>query len=70
MKDCNFATFFAHFLLNDFTGLLKKYGYNISTCDVPPKVLGSLCQLVYNEDITRIVARQLLEGVFKARKEV
>jgi len=68
--DTKFARFFAHFLLNDFKGLLKKYGYDISNCDVPPVVSGGLCQLIYNGDITRASARQLLEGVFRARKEV
>ncbi len=62
-----FNRFATKFLINDFTGLLKKYGYSFKNCPIAPQELRAIVDRVYIGDITRSMGKELISDILRTK---
>ena len=61
-----YESFVAKFLINDYRGILKKYGYDIKSTPIPAWLLSPLLKANYEQVISRQQLRNFLTKVLKA----
>jgi Asp-tRNA(Asn)/Glu-tRNA(Gln) amidotransferase B subunit len=64
-----FPQFLAKFLLNDFTGLLKKHHKIIENCGITPGYFGMVVRSLFEGLINRQTARNMLESKLKGGRD-
>ena len=68
MRDHTWPQFAAKFLINEFFGILKKHKTTIEKCGLTAEEVSAIFRLVFDGEMTRRFAKEILSGLVEKRK--